>query len=399
MKVVDIFCGAGGLSSGLQQAGLEIVAGVDQDKDSMDTFAHSHANSVAICQDAVTAVDGELQMFKRKPLQSEDIILVGGPPCQGFCSINPGRHIDDPRNSCVDMFLYACKNLNPDFVLIENVPGLISLSKGIAIEKIKNTLLDLGYFVDYKVLQAAHYGAPQNRWRLIITGSKRTNFEFPIPTHFSNMKPNIAGGRSLTFRTNADADLFESYKPTTTVYDAISDLPNLENGGGFFEGKYTLQPRTSFQNLARLGADKLFNHQVQKLGELNFQRIKCIKEGENWQALPPELVPQNIKRSAEKWGRFTPTRFGRLKKSGQFTTILTKPEPYWGSFIHPNQDRLISAREAARAQCFPDKIRFFGNLSSQYRQIGNAVPLAIGYALGLAIQKHFSEHTNDREIV
>lgn len=391
MKVVDIFCGAGGLSSGLQQAGLQIIAGVDQDTDSMNTFAYSHANSIALCQDAVTAVDGDLQIFKSSRLQSDVSILVGGPPCQGFCSINPGRHIDDPRNSCVDMFLYACAKLNPDFVLIENVPGLISLSRGFAIEKIKNSLTLLGYFVNYMILQAAHYGAPQNRWRLIITGSKKADFRFPVPTHFSNMKPNISGGRSLTFRTNDDANLFESYKPTNTVWDAISDLPVLTNGGGFLEGQYTSNPKNEFQEQVRLGSSKLFNHQSQKLGELNLQRIKCIKEGENWQVLPSELVPQNIKRSAEKWGRFTPTRFGRLKKSAQFTTILTKPEPYWGSFIHPTQDRLISAREAARAQCFPDNVRFFGNLSSQYRQIGNAVPLAIGRALGLAIQEHFSE--------
>lgn len=287
------------------------------------------------------------------------------------------------------MFLYACRRLNPDFVLIENVPGLISLSKGDAIEKIKKELLDLGYFVDYMILQAAHYGAPQNRWRLIITGSRRANFRFPTPTHFSSMKPNIAGGRSLTFQTNGEFGLFESYKPTTTVWDAISDLPNLENGGGFLEVDYTSKPKSSFQSTARLDAEKLFNHQAQKLGELNFQRIKHIHEGENWQALPLELIPQNIKGSAEKWGRFTPTRFGRLRKSGQFTTILTKPEPYWGAFIHPNQNRLISAREASRAQCFPDKTRFFGNLSSQYRQIGNAVPLSISHALGLAIQEHF----------
>jgi len=389
MNAIDLFSGAGGLSLGLEQAGINCLAGVDIDSDSMETFANSHPDALAICSDVVDAIANELSSFKKGRRQSSPLILAGGPPCQGFCSINPGRHIDDPRNSCVDTFLHACAELNPDFVLMENVTGLLSLAKGEAIKKIVKVLNDLNYFVDYMVLQAAHYGAPQSRWRLIITGSKRGKFNFPIPTHFSDIKPNVAGGKTLTFKTT-DQDLFQNYLPPTTVWDAISDLPKLSNGGGSLQSRINLKAKTEFQKLVRNSSTILYNHQAQNLGELNLRRIECIKEGENWQALPRELVPQNIKNSAEKWGRYTPTRFGRLKKIGQFTTILTKPEPYWGSFIHPTQNRLISAREAARAQCFADKIKFYGSLSSQYRQIGNAVPLCIGRVLGEAIKKHLS---------
>ena len=116
---------------------------------------------------------------------------------------------------------------------------------------------------------------------------------------------------------------------------------------------------------------------------------KLSAKGRIGSTLPPHLVPENIRKSAEKWGRYTPTRFGRLRRTGLFTTVLTKPEPYWGSFIHPTDDRLISVREAARAQTFPDTARFHGTLSSQYRQVGNAVPVALGKALGRAILQHF----------
>lgn len=389
MQLIDLFCGAGGLSLGLERAGIRSIAGVDSDQDSIETFRRAHHGSIGICDDAIRAIDGPCKDLMPGPKSSDIVILAGGPPCQGFCSINPGRHIDDPRNSCVDTFLYGCEVLNPDFVLIENVTGLLSLAKGEAINKIVRRLEALNYFVNYMVLQAAHYGAPQNRWRLIVAGSKRKKFEFPEPTHFSEIKPNVAGGKKLTFSTKNGSDLNDGYQAPVTVWDAISDLPKIANGEGKTEAKYSRKANTEFQLASRAMGGILYNHQAQRLGEVNMQRIVHIGEGQNWQSIPDSIVPQNIKRSAEKWGRYTPTRFGRLSKSGQFTTILTKPEPYWGSFIHPTQDRLISAREAARAQCFPDSVYFAGNLSSQYRQVGNAVPIAIGRALGVEIMKHF----------
>ena len=129
MKVVDLFCGAGGLSIGLEQAGLETVIGVDLDKDAMTTYASAHPKSDAICDDVLDVVDGLVPRFKNNRKRTSPLVLVGGPPCQGFCAINPTRHVNDPRNSCVDMFLHAAASLEPDFVLMENVTGLLSLGK------------------------------------------------------------------------------------------------------------------------------------------------------------------------------------------------------------------------------------------------------------------------------
>ena len=105
-------------------------------------------------------------------------MLVGGPPCQGFCSINPNRREDDPRNSLVDCFLHAVALVKPQAVLIENVTGLLSLAGGFAIIKIEKKLRQLGFKTTYKVLQAAHYGIPQSRWRLFIVGYKKENLDF-----------------------------------------------------------------------------------------------------------------------------------------------------------------------------------------------------------------------------
>lgn len=390
MKVIDLFCGAGGLSIGLATVGLETIIGIDLDKDSIQTYGRSHPTADAICGDVETTV--EKLSFDPPVKRSQPLILVGGPPCQGFCSINPSRDVADPRNSCVDMYLRAAEKIKPDLILMENVTGLLSLGKGFAKKKLQETLSNLGYVISYKVLQAAHYGVPQNRWRLIIIASKIGNFNFPEPTHHADIKPNIAGGKELTFSVSNARDLFTELLPSSTVWDAISDLPRFENGEGSNVAEYTCEPASNLQRNLRINSARIYNHLAQNVAEINYKRIKHIKEGENWQSLPNYLIPSNIRKSAEKWGRYTPTRFGRLRRDGLFTTILTKPEPYWGSFIHPIDDRLISVREAARAQTFPDSVIFQGKLGSQYRQVGNAVPVVLGQAMGKSILDHFSRN-------
>lgn len=387
-RLIDMFSGCGGLSIGFAAAGFEVVGGNDLDPHAMETYASNHPRSNAWHMPARQFVDNARDLI---PSPETIDVLAGGPPCQGFCAINPKRAIDDPRNECVTVFLDAVRTLRPRIVVMENVPGLLSLAKGVALKTVLTTLRDAGYHTSYMVLQAAHYGSPQSRWRLFIIGSQSHGFSFPLPSHRADITPNVAGGRDRTFRIPKTDDLFTQLAPKVTVGDAISDLPVIRNGGGKPVIAYAKPARTEFQRAMRAGSDCLTNHQTIRLGPKYMERVKALPEqGMCWRDLPAELVPSNIRRSQEKWGRNSPTRFGRLRFDGFFTSILTKPEPYWGSFIHPTQNRVLSVREAARAQCFPDRVRFSGDLDDQYRQVGNAIPVLLARAVGQAVLAHLA---------
>jgi DNA (cytosine-5)-methyltransferase 1 len=379
-KFIDLFSGAGGLGIGLQKAGFEPLVSVDFDKDAIETLK-SHSDHEALRCDIGHSIK-EIENGSRK-FKGIDL-LAGGPPCQGFCSINPNRSENDPRNSLVDAFLHVADLVNPKIILIENVTGLLSLAKGFAIKNIQARLEGLGYTVNYKVLQAAHYGVPQSRWRLFVVASKKGNFVFPEPTHRAKITPNFIRGRELTFPSPQE-NLFSNFPSHTSVWEAISDLPPIENGGSLETYQYASQPSTDYQSLLRHGAASLHNHETKFLQEVNYKRIKFLSaEGMNWTDLPDNLMPKNLKKMREKYkgGVGAKTRFQRLRKDGFFSTIVTSPDPYWGAFIHPLQNRVISVREAARAQSFSDTVVFQGALNSKYRQVGNAVPPLLANAIG-----------------
>lgn len=382
---LDLFCGAGGLGLGLKQAGFTPFLSLDNDENSISTMS-GYSDHLIKNIDIIDFIE----QLETKTMSLPDIDLVaGGPPCQGFCSINPKRQKDDPRNSMVDAFLHIIKLVKPKAVLIENVTGLLSLANGFAIKKAESLLKSLGYHVHYKVLQAAHYGAPQNRWRLFIVGLNNSGFEFPVPEYKAEIRPNFFRGKELTFDVRAQ-DLFAPAREPVTVWDAISDLPNIQNGQKIEIAHYKSPPKNNFQKNSRAGMISVCNHQSKKLEEVNMERIRFIKkEGDNWKSLPPHLTPKNLKKLAEKHGVKAggTSRFRRLEKNGFFTTILTSVDPYWGCFIHPNQDRVISVREAARAQTFPDSIEFKGGITSQYQQVGNAVPVCLSEAVGKELLK------------
>jgi len=377
---LDVFCGAGGLGIGLTKAGFTPHLSLDIDENSISTLSGYSDHSI----ENIDILDF-IEKLETKKIKLPDIDLVaGGPPCQGFCSINPNRHKDDPRNSMVDAFLHVINLVNPKAVLMENVTGFLTLADGFAIKKVEKRLKSFGYEVKFKVLQAAHYGAPQNRWRLFIVGTKSKDFKFPTPKYSAQIKPNFFRGKELTFDVRTE-DLFAPVNQPNTVWDAISDLPDIQNGQKVEIAKYKSTPKNTFQKNIRAGMINVYNHQSKKLEKLNLERVRFIKkEGDNWKSLPPHLTPNNLKRLAEKHGAKAggTSRFRRLEKKGFFTTILTSVDPYWGCFIHPNQDRVISVREAARAQTFPDSIEFKGGITSQYQQVGNAVPIFLSEAVG-----------------
>lgn len=380
ISALDLFCGAGGLSLGLKTAGVKTVGAFDSDLDSVNTF-NLNLEPVAKKADIFELLESkELSDFRGVEL------IAGGPPCQGFSLINPKRREDDPRNSCLDAFLYSVKVIRPRFCLIENVTGLISLGHGFAIKKLDSFFSNAGYKYSYKVLQAAHYGVPQSRWRFILLASRKgPELNFPSPTHSAYIRPNFARGRELTFPVVEDL-LTQLIQPST-VLDAIGDLPDLSNGGQYvgkyIESKVISDYASKLHNLDGI----VFNHLTRKMSELQMQRICALKNpGDNWTNLPPDLLPGNLKRLFDKYGSAmgSLTRFRRLEWDKQFSTIVTSPDPYWGAFIHPVQNRVISVREEARAQSFPDDFVFTGSLTSTYRQVGNAVPPILSSAIGKA---------------
>ena len=316
-------------------------------------------------------------------------LLAGGPPCQGFSGYNRHRHVEDPRNSLVESFLDVVAYLKPRYVLMENVPGMLSLDKGRVPAALLAALESLGYQARLGILQAGYYGVPQNRWRVFIVAAAvgSTLPAFPLPVH-DFPRTTIFG--AIAFRANvvkppdSGADLFWQPKPAVTVGDAISDLPEIANGCGADEMTHKSPPRSPFQKEARRGSTVLYDHRCARSEELMLTRCAAVprRPGAGWLDLPEHLKPKNLLRHGDD--RYA-NRFGRLHWGGTFNTILTRAMPYWGAVFHPEQDRVISVRESARAQGFPDHVRFAGPLSSRYRQVGNAVPPLLGESLGRAI--------------
>ncbi len=204
----------------------------------------------------------------------------------------------------------------------------------------------------------------------------------PRPTHWSPRYSHIGWHR---------ARLEGAKKHPVTVWQAIGDLPELANGGGFQEVKRNLRSATTaYQRSAQAGAPVLFNHVCHSLTEVNLARVNHVPEGENWRNIPRELLTASMQRA-----RLTDhtKRYGRLKRDGFASTVLTKCDPHWGAYFHPTQNRTISVREAARLQGFPDKFRFAGqSLGPQYQQVGNAVPVPLAAAIAHAVKAPLENH-------
>jgi DNA (cytosine-5)-methyltransferase 1 len=265
----------------------------------------------------------------------------------------------------------------------------VSLDQGKTLRDVLVAFEKAGYRTAFKVLNAAHYGVPQDRWRLVFIGTRLPGVlpSFPLPTHFSYQRPNFTGGRDYTFRhaigRSEQEDLFNGRElvPPVTVRDAISDLPPIESGGGDAVMKYAGPPRTDYQRLLRKGSVQLWNHECADVAAINLERIQYVKPGGSWRDIPHHLLPKGLQRARRSDHT---KRYGRLSPDSLSGTIMTKCDPHWGTFFHYQQDRIISVREAARIQSFPDRFRFVGPKVEQYRQVGNAVPPL----LALAIARH-----------
>lgn len=377
MKSIDLFAGAGGLSCGLGMAGFSPILANELVEAHANTYQKNHQDTQVVIGDVRQVCEANLK--RRLGLKKGELdLLAGGPPCQGFSVNAPIRDLDDERNHLFKDYLRVASELLPKAILIENVPGIVSLGKGTVVQQIYKELEALGYSVDHRILYAGHYGVPQTRFRTIIIAIKgQVKVTFPEPEYNSKAVANFAGARELCLSV---PPLFaQELLPQTTVHDALSDLPEIESGSNNEPMKYVKKAEGSYQKVLRKGSELVYNHSCNGLGKVNLERLKYIPQGGNWTDIPHDMLPKGMQRARRSDHT---KRYGRLHPDGLCSTILTKCDPHWGAFIHPEQDRVLSVREAARIQSFPDTYHFYGSMQQQYEQVGNAVPPFLARKIG-----------------
>jgi len=278
--------------------------------------------------------------------------------------------------------------LMPKVIVMENVPGILTIGGGAVVAEIFSRLGELGYECDGKIFYAEDFGVPQERRRffLIATRLGWKKGLLPTGTHGPAPKPknNPIIHSWLSSRNKKNL-------PLPTVWSAIADLPRLQNGQTLpFElrGKYRLPAETTLLRRLRKRSNVIRNHEAPKLGALMLRRIRHVSPGGSWRNIPFSLLPKGMQRA--KKSDHT-KRYGRLKKQGRCCTILTKCDPHWGSYVHPEADRVLTVREAARIQTFSDRFVFMGTRGDQYTQVGNAVPPFIAGALARTLKKYLKK--------
>lgn len=366
---IDLFSGAGGITLGLSNAGFNVVFCSDIDSACEATHLRNFPN-IPFARTEIQKLRGK-DILKAAGLKAGELdLLIGGPPCQGF-SIIGQREIWDPRNGLFHEFLRIAKELKPRCVVIENVTGLATLEKGAILREIGRAFNDAGYSVECAELLAAQYGVPQMRWRMFFIGwrfdeDKRGGF--PLPTHGKAGIGDLVPNRTISPEQSAGF---------VTIAEAIGDLPIIE--GGEIATAYRRAPQSDYQEAMRAGAKKVANHYAARLSKQNLDRIRFLKPGQDWRDLPHHLLPAGMQRALRKDHT---RRYRRMQWGGIARSIITRfRDPKSGEYIHPEQHRTISIREAARIQSFPDWFVFEGSYSEQYDQVGNAVPPLLARAV------------------
>jgi DNA (cytosine-5)-methyltransferase 1 len=347
---VDLFSGAGGLSLGLEEAGFRVVAAADNDGVALETH---RANLGGLTYEGdLSAPSGFLSFLKNYGI--ERVTLVGGgPPCQPFSRageskirslVQQGKRGE--RDERVDLWRSFCgvvDALEPDAVLFENVPDLARWNDGEVLLGILHALRERGFTPYARILQGFEHGVPQHRARLFVVGLRRGVFRWPNRT------------------------------PLVTLGDAISDLPAIAGG----QRERTLcydQPKTAFQRQARRGVLRrdrkvVFDHVTRDVRSDDAEAFELLRPGQTYRDLPDRLRRYRSDIFDDKYKRLDASEVCRT------ITAHIARDGYW--YIHPEQTRTLSIREAARVQTFPDWFRFAGHSSVQFRQIGNAVPPAL----------------------
>lgn len=348
-NAIDLFCGIGGLTNGLEQAGINVVAGIDFELGCK--YAYEQNNKATFIHADITKIESE-EINKLFPTDGAKI-LAGCAPCQPFSRYTHRYRKDgykDDKWRLLHYFGKIVKEIAPDIIAMENVPELKNTD--IFKEFVKD-IVDLGYYVQYKVVYCPDYGIPQSRKRLVFLASKHSNIELIAPTH--------------------------SKYNYTTVRQAIGNLPKLESG--------------------KCDPNDLL-HFCTKLSDVNIKRIQASIPGGTWRDWPANLQLKCHKKNS---GKSYPSVYGRMSWDDPSPTITTQFYGYGnGRFGHPEQDRALSLREGAILQSFPPNYKFIDpdspiNIRKLGIQIGNAVPVALGRIIGISILNNLKENENENK--
>lgn len=334
---LDLFAGAGGLALGAELAGIHVALAVEANRHAAHSYWLNHRRTEVLNID-VRKLASELVAPHKKKGQVR--ILFGGPPCSGFSYSNQQtRSSRNSNNHLYKAFFRSVKIWEPEWIVFENVRGIIDTAGGIFLERILNSLDDLGYAHSHAVLNAADYGVPQRRNRLFIVAGRSQRPLIPTPP---------------------------KEQRRATVAEAIADLPTLKNGDTTDWRSYAAAVPSQYAKGLRGRLRRCSGHLVTRSNKTVLERYEHVPAGGNWEDIPERLMSNYTDRSRCHTGIYH-----RLDPD--------KPSTVLGNFrknmlIHPKQHRGLSIREAARLQSFPDWYRFFGSIGIQQQQVGNAVP-------------------------
>lgn len=343
MIALDLFSGAGGMSLGAEQAGIKILAAVENDPHACQTFRRNFPH--------VEILETDICAFSPPALPSQDSIVFGGPPCQGFSTSNQKtRNKDNPKNWMFSEFFRVVEEASPEWVVFENVKGLLETERGFFFTLISEKLKKLGYSFQFNTLNAKDFGVPQVRNRLFVVGNR-----------------------------NGKSFIFPKVKTTkvVTVKDAIWDLPHINNGADISWLPYSKRHPSAYANLLRGKMQKSPNNIVTRSAPHIIERYKYVPQGGNWKNIPEDMMSNYHDRTRCHTGIYH-----RL--------CWSKPSVVLGNFrknmlIHPSEHRGLSVREAARLQSFPDNFEFCGSIGFQQQQVSNSVPPFLAQAVFSAI--------------
>ncbi|XP_057452069.1 DNA (cytosine-5)-methyltransferase 1-like [Lotus japonicus] len=430
LATLDIFAGCGGLSEGLQQSGIASTKwAIEYEEPAGNAFKANHPDALVFinncnvilravmekcgdlddCISTTEAAELAAKLDENEssslPIPGQVDFINGGPPCQGFSGMNRFNQSTWSKVQCemILAFLSFADYFRPRYFLLENVRTFVSFNKGQTFRLTLASLLEMGYQVRFGILEAGAYGVSQSRKRAFIWAASPEDVlpEWPEPLHvFSapELKIRLSGNvQYAAVRSTSDGAPLRAI----TVRDTIGDLPPVGNGASKTNMEYQHDPVSWFQKKIRRDMAVLTDHISKEMNELNLIRCQKIpkRPGADWRDLPDEkiklstgqvvdLIPWCLPNTAKRHNHWKGL-FGRLDWQGNFPTSITDPQPMGkvGMCFHPDQDRILTVRECARSQGFPDNYQFSGNIIHKHRQIGNAVPPPLAFALGRKLKE------------
>lgn len=349
----DICSGIGGLTAGFISAGWRIRLGVEKNKETAERYVAN--TGVSVVEKSVRCISGE---HLKKLIGEKISILIGGPPCRAFSLANrKNSGVSHPAFDLIRHFMRTVGEILPEVFVMENVPSLLNFYSGF--KRIQKKYELKGYSIEKFILNASDFGVPQSRKRVFVIGVK-----------------NYRG----LLKEDMDFELLKLKSMELTVADAISDLPNIAEGGGGFNGDYSKKAKTEYQKLMRRGSKTVKNHITPRHSGEVIETIKRIPPGKSLKEVY-NLLPTELQRYGSLENLHS-NIYRRLVWSEISPTIV---HPRRAMLVHPASNRILSVREAARLQCLFDFWKFSTNTNDGYQEVADAVPFLLARSVGTAV--------------